>query len=217
MTSSPIRILLADDHAIVRKGIRTLLLSESGLEVVAEAENGEQAIEFAQTYQPDLIVLDLEMPKKDGLQVIETLKKSNSPVKILVLTSFAEDDKVFTAIKLGALGYLLKDSSPDQLVQAIYAVHRGESSLHPSIALKVIRELNKPTDLPPTESPLTEREVEVLKLLAQGLSNGEIAEKLVISERTVGNHIANLLSKLHVANRTQAALWAYREGYVKLE
>jgi two-component system, NarL family, response regulator LiaR len=217
MTSSPIRILLADDHAIVRKGIRTLLLSESGLEVVAEAENGEQAIELAQTYQPDLIVLDLEMPKKDGLQVIETLKKSNSPVKILVLTSFAEDDKVFTAIKLGALGYLLKDSSPDQLVQAIYAVHRGESSLHPSIALKVIRELNKPTDLPPTESPLTEREVEVLKLLAQGLSNGEIAEKLVISERTVGNHIANLLSKLHVANRTQAALWAYREGYVKLE
>jgi NarL family two-component system response regulator LiaR len=134
-----------------------------------------------------------------------------------VLTSFAEEEKVFTAIKAGALGYLLKDSSPLALIQAIYDVHRGDSSLHPTIARKLIREINQPSDLPPTDDPLTEREAEVLKLVAQGLSNQEIANGLFISPRTVGAHVGNILSKLHLANRVQATLYALREGVASLD
>jgi NarL family two-component system response regulator LiaR len=143
--------------------------------------------------------------------------EDNPGARILVITSFAEDDKVFPAIKAGALGYLLKDTSPEQLLESIYAVHRGESSLHPTIALKVIRELNNPSSLPPTTDPLTEREVQVLKLVAQGMTNLEIAETLVISDRTVSNHVGNILAKLHLANRTQATLYALREGLASLD
>ena len=134
-----------------------------------------------------------------------------------MLTSFAEDDNVFPAIKAGALGYLLKDSSPDELLKAIHDVHMGQSHLHATIALKVIRELNRPPSLPPTDDPLTERELEVLRLVAQGLTNQEIAGHLVIGERTVGNHIGNILGKLHLANRTQAALYALRQGIASLD
>ena len=156
------------------------------------------------------------MPNKDGLTAIEEIKAENPEARILVLTSFSDDDKVFAAIKAGALGYLLKDSAPQQLIQAIHDVHQGKSSLHPTIALKVIRELNQPTDLPPTEAPLTDRELETLRLVAQGLTNQEIAQKLFISERTVGKHVSNILEKLHLANRTQAALYALRKGLVDL-
>jgi NarL family two-component system response regulator LiaR len=174
-------------------------------------------VQKARELQPDVILLDMMMPRQNGLEAIKEIKQEDQEARILVLTSFAEDDKVFPAIKAGALGYLLKDSSPEQLLQAIKDVYHGEPSLHPSIALKLMRELNQPPDLPPTEEPLTEREVEVLKLVARGLTNQEIAETLVISERTVGNHIGNILGKLHLANRTQAALYALRQGLATLE
>lgn len=215
--SEGIRILIADDHAIVRQGLRTLINSEPGLTVIGEAEDGEEAVAKARELNPDVILLDMMMPHKDGLGAIQEIMAYNPEARILVITSFAEDDKVFPAIKAGALGYLLKDASPTQLLQAIYAVYRGESSLHPTIALRLIRELNQPPELPPTEDPLTPREVEVLRLVARGLTNQEIADTLVISERTVGNHIGNILGKLHLANRTQAALYALREGLVDLD
>jgi NarL family two-component system response regulator LiaR len=212
-----IRILIADDHAIVRRGLRTLIASEPGMEVVGEAADGIEAVDQARTLRPDVILMDIVMPRQSGLEAIAQIVEEDAQARILVITSFAEDDKVFPAIKAGALGYLLKDTSPEQLLQAIYAVHRGESSLHPTIALKVIRELNNPPPLPPTEDPLTEREVEVLRLVAQGMTNQEIAERLVISERTVGNHVGSILAKLHLANRTQATLYALREGLASLE
>lgn len=215
--SESIRVLLADDHAIVRKGISLLLMSEDGIEVVGEACDGVEAVQQALNLQPNIVILDMVMPKLNGLEAIIQIKDKLPDTRILVLTSFSEDNQVFPAIKAGALGYLLKDSSPDQLIQAIYDVHAGKSSLHPAIALKVIQELNNPLELPPTEAPLTERELDVLKLLAKGLTNHEIAERLVVSDRTIGNHIGNILSKLHLANRTQAALYALRTGYVTLD
>lgn len=215
--SETIRVLIADDHAVVREGLRALLATEPDLALVGEASDGVQAVLKARSLKPDVILLDLMMPRKDGIAAITEIKQENPGARILVVTSFAEDDKVFGAIKAGALGYLLKDSSPDELLRAIRDVYAGESSLHPSIARKLIRELNKPVGLPPTEDPLTEREVEVLRLVAQGLSNDEIADRLVISERTVRTHVSNILDKLHLANRTQAALYALREGIASLD
>jgi NarL family two-component system response regulator LiaR len=213
----PIRILIADDHAIVRAGLRTLITAKPGMELVGEAEDGAQAVALAHSLKPDVIVLDMVMPRKDGLEAIKEIKRDNPEARILVLTSFDSDERVFAAIKAGALGYLLKDSLPQQLLEAIHDVYQGRSSLHPAIALKVIRELNQPSTRPPTESPLTGREVEVLKLVAQGLNNEEIANKLSISEWTVRTHIRNILGKLHVASRTQAALYAIREGLADLD
>ncbi len=212
-----IRILIADDHAIVRKGLITLIDSEPGIEVVGEAVDGIEVVLKARSLKPDVILLDMIMPRQNGLEAIKQIKSENPEARILVITSFAEDQMLFPAIKAGALGYLLKDSYPHQLLQAIRDVYKGESSLHPTIALKLIRELNRSSDLPPTEDPLTERELVVLKLVAQGLTNHEIAERMVISERTVGNHLGNILSKLHLANRTQAALYALREGIASLK
>jgi len=213
-----IRILVADDHAIVREGLRALIGAKPDMELVGEAADGVEAVLKARSLQPDVILLDLVMPHKDGIEAIGDIKRENPKARILVLTSFAEDDKVFPAIQAGALGYLLKDSSPQELLRAIREVYRGESSLHPAIARKLIGELNRPPEnLPPTEEPLTEREVEVLSLVAQGLSNQEIAEKLVVSERTVRTHVSNILGKLHLANRTQAALYAVREGLAGLD
>ncbi len=215
--ADPIRLLIADDHPVVRRGLRALIQFSPEIQLVGEAADGVEAVRQALALKPDVILLDLVMPLKDGLAVIRELKEQNLPARILVLTSFAEDEKVFAAIKIGALGYLLKDSSPQDLIQAIHTVYEGKSSLHPSIALKVIQELNRPSELPPTSQPLTEREVEVLTLVARGLSNQEIGQALVISERTVGVHISTILSKLHLANRTQAALYALREGLAHLE
>jgi NarL family two-component system response regulator LiaR len=212
-----IRVLIADDHPVVREGLRGLITSEPGMEVVGEAADGFEAVEKARSLQPDVILLDLMMPRMSGLEAIGEIKRENPEARILVITSFAEDNKVFPAIKTGALGYLLKDSSPQQLLQAIREVSRGESSLHPTIARKLIREISRPSDLPPAEEPLTAREVEVLQLVATGLSNQEIAENLVVSERTVRNHVSNILTKLHLANRTQAALYALREGLASLD
>ena len=214
--SDVIRILIADDHAIVREGLRSLIATESGMELVGEATDGVEAVTQARLLQPDVILMDMAMPRKDGLTAIREIKQELPDARILVVTSFAEDDKVFPAIKSGALGYLLKDSAPHDLLNAIRSVYRGEVSLHPTIARKLIRELNQPTDLPPTSDPLTEREVDVLRLVAQGLSNDEIAGRLTLSERTVRTHVSNILDKLHLANRTQAALYALREGIAKL-
>jgi NarL family two-component system response regulator LiaR len=212
-----IRVLVADDHAIVRHGLVTLINSQPDMTVVDEAQDGMEAVLKQRAPHPDVTLMDLVMPRLDGLAAIGQIKAENAAAHILVLTSFAEDDKVFPAIKAGALGYLLKDSSPGQLLQAIRDVHQGKSSLDPTIALKLIQELNRPSDLPLLPDPLSEREVAVLKLVARGLSNQEIADELIIGERTVGSHISNILSKLHLANRTQAALYALREGLATLE
>ena len=216
MTRS-IRVLVADDHAIVRKGIRALLATEPDIEVVGEAENGREAVTEAERLQPDVILMDLVMPEVDGIEAIRRITARQPEARILVLTSFAADDKVFPAIKAGALGYLLKDSGPEELVQAIHQVYRGESSLHPTIARKLLHELSRPSERPPTPEPLTEREVEVLRLVARGQSNQEIADQLVISEATVRTHMSNILGKLHLASRTQAALYALREGLASLD
>lgn len=218
MNGDPIRILIADDHAIVRGGLRALLATEPEMEVVGEAADGVEAVQKARVLDPDVILMDLIMPRESGVEAIADIKRENPDARILVLTSFAEDEKVFPALRAGALGYLLKDSTPQELLQAIRQVYRGESSLHPAIARKLIREISRPADdLPATEEPLTEREVEVLKLVAAGLSNQEIADKLVVSERTVRTHVSNILEKLHLANRTQAALYALREGLADLD
>lgn len=214
---SSIRVLIADDHGIVREGLRTLVGSSPDMEVVGEAADGATAVQVAFSTSPDVILMDLVMPEMDGIDAIQTIKAKNPEVNILVLTSFSGDDMVFPAIKSGAAGYLLKDAPPSGILEAIRAVCRGESSLHPSIAVKLVRELREPPDLPPTSNPLTEREVEVLKLVAQGMSNQEIADHLFISEGTVGTHMRNILGKLHLANRTQAALYALRKGLASLE
>lgn len=213
-----IRVLIADDHTVVRKGIRTLLMTEPGLEVVGEAGDGAEAIQQFRALQPDVLLLDMQMPVRNGVEVINELKQTFPEARILILTSFSEDETVFTAIKAGAMGYLLKDSSPEELIQAIRDVYQGRPSLQPTIAYKLMQELNRPRrELPPTEEPLTEREVEILKLVAQGLSNQAIADRLVISERTARTHISHILDKLHLANRTQAALYALRQGIARLD
>ncbi|GIV75885.1 MAG: DNA-binding response regulator [Litorilinea sp.] len=212
-----IRVLIADDHTVVRGGLCALLEDVPDIEVVAEAADGVEAVLKVRAMKPDVILMDLMMPRKTGIEAIEEIKRENPQARILVLTSFSDDDKVFSAIKAGALGYLLKETSPDDLVHAIRDVYHGESSLHPAIARKLIRELNKPTTLPPSDEPLTEREAEVLVLVARGLSNQDIADRLVISERTVRTHVSNILSKLHLANRTQAALYALKEGLTTLD
>ena len=212
-----IRILIADDHAVVRHGLRALIATEPDLELVGEAADGVEAVELTATLRPDVILMDMAMPRKTGLEAICDIKRADPQARILVLTSFAEDDQVFPAIKAGATGYLLKDAAPRELLQAIRDVERGDVSLHPTIARKLVSELKRPPDLPPAEEPLTEREVQVLALVARGLSNQEIADQLVIGERTVRTHVSNILRKLHLANRTQAALYAQREGLAHLE
>jgi NarL family two-component system response regulator LiaR len=217
MAGKDIRILITDDHAIVREGLRALIENERGMALAGEAADGLQAVELARAVAPDVILLDLIMPRMGGIEAIEQIRRDNDRARILVLTSFAEDDKVYAAVKAGAMGYLLKDTSPGELLRAIRDVHRGNFSIPPAIAHKLMREIQKPPEMPPTEEPLTEREVEVLGLIAQGLANQEIADQLVISERTVRTHVSNILGKLHLANRTQAALYAIREGLTDVE
>jgi NarL family two-component system response regulator LiaR len=212
-----IRVLIADDHDVVRRGVRSLMDLEDDLVVVAEASDGLEAVEAAQATHPDIVILDLEMPHLDGVGAIPKILDASPSAKILVLTSFASDDRVFPAIRAGAMGYLLKDSSPEELLQAIRDVDRGESSLHPFIARKLLEEISQPSDKPRSPDPLTAREVEVLRLIALGLGNQDIADELVISRSTVRNHVSAILGKLHLANRTQAALYALRSGIAKLD
>jgi NarL family two-component system response regulator LiaR len=215
--AGPIRVLVADDHAIVRKGIRALLATEPELEVVGEAKDGRAAVAEVERLCPDVILMDLVMPEMDGIEAIRRITAKDPEARILVLTSFAADDKLFPAIKAGASGYLLKDSDPKDLVGAIRQVYRGESSLHPTIARKLLQELSQPPERGPAPESLTERELEVLRLVAQGRSNRQIAEQLVISGATVRTHVSNILGKLHLASRTQAALYALQAGLASLD
>jgi NarL family two-component system response regulator LiaR len=216
MSQPSIRVLIVDDHAIVRKGIRALLAEVAYIQVVGEAGNGQDAVTLAESLDPDVILMDLVMPGVDGIEAIRHITSRQQRARILVLTSFASDDKVFPAIKAGALGYLLKDSDPAELLQAIQRVYRGEPSLHPVIASKVLQEMQRPSRRPPTPDPLTDRELQVLRLVAKGLGNPEIAEQLVVTEATVRSHVSNILGKLHLANRVQATLYALHEGLTSL-
>jgi len=212
-----LRILIADDHAVVREGLAAIITVQPDMELAGQAGDGVEAVELARASRPDVILLDLVMPRQDGLATIQTIKQADPQARILVLTSFADDERVFPAIKAGALGYLLKDTSRDQLLQAIRDVAQGRATLHPEIALKVIRELKPSGELPAERVSLTEREVETLRLIARGMTNEEIAAALVIHERTVAKYVSSILDKLHLANRTQAALYALREGLADLE
>lgn len=214
--TDPIRVLITDDHAIVRKGICALLATEPDIEVAGEAGDGQDAISKAHSLRPDVILMDLVMPGTDGLKAIRHIVNHQPEIRILVLTSFDGDDKVFPAIEAGALGYLLKDSGPEELVKAIHQVCRGESSLHPSIARKLLRELASSQDRRSAKDLLTERELDVLRLVAQGHSNREIADRLIISEATVRTHVSKILAKVGLSNRTQAALYALRQGLTSL-
>ncbi len=216
-----VRVLIADDQSIVRKGIAALLSTEPGIEVVGEARDGREAVELAQALRPDVVLMDLIMPQMDGIEAITQLIAVQPNVHILVLTSFASIDMILPAIRAGALGYLLKDSSPSELVEAIHQVHCGNASLHPAVARKLLQQLSQPdrSHSEPTnhQEALTEREVHVLKLVAQGYSNQEIADHLSLSEATVRTHVSHILAKLELSSRTQAALYALRKGWVSLQ
>ena len=214
----PIRVLLVDDHAVVRKGLRALFDLDPGIEVVGEAEDGEQAVQSVDRLRPDVILMDLEMPGIGGVEAARQISERHPDSKIVVLTSHAAEEDVFPALKAGALGYLLKHSAPDDVVGAIRQAYRGETVLHPAIARMVLQELNRPpARQPATTDPLSEREHEVLKLVARGMSNQEIADTLVVGEATVRSHVSAILRKLQLASRTQAALYALREGLASLE
>jgi len=211
-----IRVLVVDDHAIIRKGIKEVLELVPDILFEGEAENGLEAIRQNAVLKPDVILMDMVMPGMDGIEAIKQIKSEYPQARILVLTTFAGEELVFPAIKAGALGYQLKDSTPEALVEAIRLVYRGEAALHPVVARKLLTELSTPSNHPPTQDPLTHRELEVLRLIAQGYENREIAEKLVISEATTRTHVSNILGKLHLASRTQAALYAIKEGLASL-
>jgi NarL family two-component system response regulator LiaR len=210
-----IRVLVVDDHPVVQQGLSGLITPRYSMTVVGQAQDGDEAVEKARSLRPDVILMDLIMPGKSGLEAIVEIKQENPEARILVLTSFGEEDRVSAAIKAGALGYLMKDSSPDKLLHAIREVAQGSLFLPQDIALKLRQDLQHPKqDLPTPESILTERELEVLKLVAQGLSNKQIGAKLVISEVTVRYHISNILDRLNLDNRIQAAVYATQKGLV---
>lgn len=207
-----IRILVVEDQHVVREGIVSILSYQPDIEVVGEAPDGIQAVEIARKTRPDVILLDMVMPRQDGLVTIPKLKLTVPDARILVLSSFAESDRVYQAIKAGALGYMLKDTTRVQLLQAIRDVATDHPQLQPSIALRVIHEFDRPSEGALMNQTLTRRELEALRLIARGLSNQEIATNLVVHERTIAKYVSNILNKLHVSNRTQAALYAIREG-----
>lgn len=207
-----IRILVVDDHNVVRDGIVTMLSFQPDMEVVGDAENGRQALNIAEKNKPDVVLLDMAMPLQDGLTTIIKLKELIPDIHILVLTSFADNDLVYQAIKSGALGYLLKDTTRTQLLQSIRDVAEGKSFIHPSIAMRVIQEFDESNSQGTMTEALTQRELETLRLIARGFSNQEAALLLHIHERTIAKYVSSILRKLQVSNRTQAALYAIRNG-----
>lgn len=211
-----IKVFQADDHAIVREGMEALIAATPDMEFVGAAGDGEEAVEAVLELRPDVVLLDLQMPKKSGIEALREIKSAWPDAKILVITSFSSDRHLFPAIRAGALGYLLKDATPNEIQQAIRNVHLGQSTLDPSIATRVLEEMMRSRNDLPDNKP-TERETEILKLIAQGYSNEEIGERLHITERTVRTHVSNILAKLHLNNRTQAALYALREGIATLD
>jgi NarL family two-component system response regulator LiaR len=224
-----VRVLLVDDHAVVRQGLRTFLELQDGapgydpsalpIEVVGEATNGVEAVDLACRLQPDVVLLDLVMPVMDGIEATAKIVANSPGSRVIILTSFGEEEKVFPAIRAGAQGYLLKDIAPNDLVQAVRAAHLGQVQLHPDVAAKLVSAVAAQEEPPSTHPPphfgeLTERELEVLRLISGGLNNREIARKLVISDKTVKTHVSSILSKLHLEDRTQAAIHALRHGLV---
>ena len=212
-----IEVLIVDDHGVVREGLGALIHVEPDMELVGEARDGIEAIELVQRVDPDVIVMDLSMPRMGGIEAIRAIKAFAPETRILVLTSYSDDDKVFPAIEAGALGYMLKDSNSRMLMQAIRVVAQDEPSLHPKITEKLIRGYTHRQESGKLEDLLTNRERETLILLAKGLTNQVIADQMFISELTVRSHVSNILSKLDLANRTQAALFALRRGMTGLD
>jgi NarL family two-component system response regulator LiaR len=207
-----IRVLIADDHSVVRQGLRMFLELDSELEIVGEAKNGVEALNLAREHEPDVVLMDLLMPEMDGVAATQAIRNELPNTEVVALTSVLEDRAIFEAIRAGAISYLLKDTEADKLCEAIRAAAAGQVRLSPEVAARLMREVRAP------ESPetLTERETEVLRALARGLSNGEIAEELVISEATVKTHVSSILSKLNLPSRTRAALYALKIGLVSL-
>ena len=217
--SAPIRVLIVDDHQVVRRGLRTFLELHDDIDVVGEAGDGLEAVEQAAGLRPDVVLMDIVMPRLDGIEATRRIKERSAAVGVIALTSFAGDDQVLPALEAGASSYLLKDVSPEELVEAIRAVHRGEPRLHPDALRKVMEAAMGPRadedPRPPAPSPpgdLTERELEVVALVARGLGNREIAETFVISEKTVKTHIGHILAKLELKDRTQLAIYALKHG-----
>jgi NarL family two-component system response regulator LiaR len=214
--ADPIRVLVADDHAVVRQGLQTFLRLQDGIDVVGEAGDGEEAVRRVEELLPDVVLMDLVMPRLDGIEAIRRIRAISPSTRVLVLTSFTEDEQIFAAVKAGAAGYLLKDVKPQELGDAIRVVHGGEALLHPSVAARLMKEISTGQQRSAPDS-LTEREMEVLRLLARGSSNKEIALELGVAEKTVKTHVSNILQKLHLADRTQAAMYAVRERIVDLD
>lgn len=212
-----IKVLIVDDHQVVRQGLRTFLELQDDVIVSGEAVDGLDAVEMVRQHQPDIVLMDLVMPRLDGISAMRQVMALGLSTRVIALTSFTEDDQVFPAIQAGACGYLLKDVSPDDLVEAIRSAHRGEATLHPDITRKLMQKVASPAIPEIQVEDLTERELEVVRLVAQGRSNREIAQKLVISEKTVKSHISNILGKLHLGDRTQLAIYAIKKGLVDQE
>ena len=207
-----IRVIIVEDQALMREGLAAILSTQPDIDLVGQACDGVEAVEMLENARPDVILLDLVMPRQDGLTTIPIIKDKLPDAHILVLTSFADNDHVYQAIKSGAEGYMLKDATHVQLLQSIRDVANGQATLYPSIAMRVIREMNSPTEMIYTTDPLTPRELDTLRLISTGLSNQEIAKKLFVQERTIAKYVSNILEKLHLANRTQAALYAHSKG-----
>ena len=214
--SDKLRVLIADDHAVVRQGLRAFLEVQDDIEVVGEASDGEEAVNLTEALSPDVVVMDLVMPRVDGVEAIRQIRAAGAVGKVIVLTSFADDQKVFAAVRAGAAGYLLKDVSPRELVEAIRTVNRGQALLNPTVAAKLMQEFAHESR-PAASRSLTDREMDVLRLIARGRSNKEIALELGVAEKTVKTHVSNILGKLQLADRTQAALFAVRERLVEIE
>jgi NarL family two-component system response regulator LiaR len=214
LLDGPARVMLVDDHAVVRQGLHTFLDLQDDITVIGEAKDGVEALRLAQELDPEVVLMDLIMPRMDGIETVRRMKAMRPHTQIIVLTSFGDDQKVFAAIRAGATGFLLKDVSPQDLAAAIHAARRGEASLAPGIATKLLQEIAIGANPPAEEHALTEREYAVLALIAQGRSNKQISEELSISEKTVKTHVSNILTKLHLEDRTQAAIYALKEGLV---
>jgi len=214
--NDPVTVLLVDDHEMVRRGVRAFLETQENITVVAEAGSGEEAVRLAAEHAPDVALMDLIMPGMDGVEATRRLTTRSPRTRVVMLTSYHDDEHIFPAIRAGALSYVLKEVGPEELADAIRKAAAGEAVLHPRVAARVVRELHGARrDEPNVFHELSDRELEVLKLIADGLSNAEIAGRLYVSEKTVKSHVSNILSKLHLADRTQAAVYAWRQGVVR--
>ncbi|HRQ38564.1 MAG TPA: response regulator transcription factor [Chloroflexota bacterium] len=220
--NEPITVLLVDDHQLVRQGVRAFLDTQPDIDVVGEAESGDTAVALVSQFAPDIVLMDLIMPGMDGVEATRRVKQTSPRTQVIVLTSYHQDEHIFPAIRAGALSYVLKDIGPDELADTVRKAAVGEAVLHPRVAARVVQELHgvytgAQTGVINPFTELSEREMETLRLIAEGLSNSDIAARLIISEKTVKSHVSNILSKLHLADRTQAAVFAWREGVVRRE